>query len=475
MTFAYTIDEPDAPTAAFILRRLSRFFPGAVPQSSASAKLPAVELSSHCPLLDEQLLADMVATAVATGQTYVAVDAIPGSEPIRVGYLSGTKFPFFSRMQNLYCTNFNVGRPNRLKIFTELCNKFDDLAERSLLDILAFLESEEGVDFVVAYGEPVTLTRYDKCPSCEVAPPPQSLHSGTSHPITGFLTKNTTIYSHCLQCGLTYLNRQMPREELWRYYQGHSYANAESDEEIESLFNSLGEANVSHYANYIAVMKYITPLPHGAAIADLGAGKGEFAVMAKRASPTTETLAFEWRFDDVITRALERRQISTISGDIQKAISQHKSRFDIVSAWEVIEHLKLEDFRKFLEDTRNALKDGGYFIFSTPDFENPYTMALDMWAMAPGEHISVFSRRFLEPLLNKARLTIVEEMHESVTLKLPNAWFAFGERTNVHFSSKGSAAIINDFLEDDVARERVRQNARDKNLGSELILVCRAQ
>lgn len=473
MRFAYTLDDPIAATAPFVERRLSRFFPGSTPLERAVPGIPVVELSARCPLLDETLLADMVAAATSTGQTYVAVDAIPGSEPIRVGLRPASPArPFFSRMQNLYCTNFNIGRPNRRKIFNELSKKFDDLPERPILEILDFLQSEDGVDFVVAYGEPVALQRYDRCPCCgDGAPSPQKLYSGTSHPITGFLTKNASIYSHCLKCGLTFLNRQMPREELWRYYQGHSYANAPDEAAIEELLGNLSEANVSHYANYVAVKEHLVDK---SSIGDMGAGRGEFAVLAKRWAPSAEVTAFEWRFDDVVSRALSRRSIKPVDGDIQATVPAAGKKFDVLCAWEVIEHLKFEDFRSFLTMVRTSLAPGGLFIFSTPDFDNPYTKALDFWAMAPGEHISVFSRRFLEPILKEGGFEILDEKHESVTLKRPNDWFAFGENTDVHFSSKGASAIIDDFLEDATARERLRQNARDNNRGSELILICRA-
>lgn len=452
----------------FISRRIRTFFDAEVTTAQPMGEL-VVTLSPHHPLLDQVLLKRMIEAALRTGHSFKATDAIPGTAAIQVG--SGEPREYFSTMQNRYCTNFGIGRPNRKKIFDRLAVLFPDMADWPLNRFLGFIESEEGVDFVVAYGEPVQLEKYSSCPACDESVLP--LHSGTNHPITGFLTKNVSIYSHCISCGLTFLNRQMPKGELWRYYQEHSYANPQTEAEAQEFLDSISEATVSHFENYLAALPYVKELGEGARIGDLGAGRGEFAFVAKQANPAAEVLAYEWRFPAVLSAELNSRGVKTCIGDFAEMLPSAEP-FQMLTAWEVLEHLKVEDLRPLFATVRTSLHEGGLFIFSTPDFNNRYTRALDFWAAAPGEHITVLSRRFLEPMLEQAGLRIIEEKHESVTLKRPSDWFAFGAETDVHFSSKAASSLINDLLCDNELREKFRRTARMKNFGSELILVCRA-
>lgn len=459
------------PLRSFLGARVRHHFPEAELLVEAREEAPLVMLSLRRPLFDEQLTREMWDTARRTGQTYRSVDAIAGTDPLLVGALNGSPQPFFSDMQRRYCTNMDVSRPNRRLIFDRLLGKFPDLHEWPLKELLDFLESDPGLNFVVSYGEPVELETYETCPSCEW-PQPQPLFASTSHPITGFLTKNRSIYSYCPQCGLAFLNRQMPGDELWRYYGENSYANPADETEIEQIFGFLSEANTSHFANYVAVQGYVQAVPAEGRIGDLGAGRGEFAVLARQWAAQAHIEAIDWRFEQVVKAALTRRNIVAVAGDIQASVKERRGYFDLLCSWEVLEHLKIEDLDSFLEAVQAALRPGGMFIFSTPDFMNPYTHALDFWAMAPGEHISILSRRFLEPKLQRHGFEIVREMHESVTLKQADSWFSFGEATDVSFASKASSGIINDFLSDSVARESLRARARENGLGSELILVC---
>lgn len=461
--------EGSGPADTFIQQRIRKFFGAEVVAKRPEAGL-VVTLTPNNPILDEVLLSDMIKAAERTGQSFKPVDAIPGTEPLQVG--TGTPHEYFYNSQHRYCTNFSIGRPNRRQIFERLAQQFLDLSDWPLDRVITFIESDAGVDFVVAYGEPVSMERITACPSCEgdlVTP----LFSGTNHPITGFITKNVSIYSHCLECGLTFLSRQMPKNELWRYYQEHSYANPLTASEYKTFLDSLSEKNVSHYANYLAVADYVAGLSDNARVGDLGAGRGEFGVFLKGIKPNADVTLFDWRFAPFVLEELKSRNIKAISGDFQKYFPT-TPLFDLITAWEVLEHLKVNDLHSLIASIRRSLRKGAHFIFSTPDFNNTYTRALDFWAACPGEHLTVLSRRYLEPFLTKAGFEIVGELHEAVMLKKANDWFAFGAATNIHFSAKATSSMIDDVLQDDKARMQIRQRARENQLGSELILICKA-
>ena len=147
------------------------------------------------------------------------------------------------------------------------------------------------------------------------------------------------------------------------------------------------------------------------------------------------------------------------------------NKYDLITSWEVIEHIPVPMLENFILKISRSLKPGGLYCISTPDFCNPYTAALDFWSCFPGEHLSVLSRRFLEPLFNKYDLYVTKEYHECVTMDLPGTWYKYGSDSNISRGSRSQSFIINDFIKYENSNSGYRQYLRDNNLGTELILV----
>jgi hypothetical protein len=204
---------------------------------------------------------------------------------------------------------------------------------------------------------------------------------------------------------------------------------------------------------------------------DLGAGGGEFCSFVKQLRPDLTVMAVDHRINETLSESLHTLGIDCLRGDfVPEATPLPKAA--IITNWEVVEHIKLERLQEYFHRVANLLHDGGLYILSTPDFADYYTHALDFWAMAPGEHLSVLSRKVLEPLLRNAGLSIVEEKHECATMRVPDRWFAYGAANHASMSSRAESQIIEDLLRQDEMRESFRQWMRAKNLGSELILIC---
>jgi cyclopropane fatty-acyl-phospholipid synthase-like methyltransferase len=89
--------------------------------------------------------------------------------------------------------------------------------------------------------------------------------------------------------------------------------------------------------------------------------------------------------------------------------------FDVVCAWEVIEHVL--DPAAFVRAATGRLAPGGYFVISTPDYAARVPRLFGKrwigWDKVP-EHISFFSRQSLLALLERHDLT-VEGIHYAST------------------------------------------------------------
>ena len=92
--------------------------------------------------------------------------------------------------------------------------------------------------------------------------------------------------------------------------------------------------------------------------------------------------------------------------------------------------------------------------------------------MAAGEHLSVFNRKSIEIILNSTGYYIKDIQRESVTIKMPNAWYQYGLSTNSSIASQGSAAMIEQILKNKKLRDFYKNDSRKKKVGSEMIIIA---
>ena len=146
---------------------------------------------------------------------------------------------------------------------------------------------------------------------------------------------------------------------------------------------------------------------------------------------------------------------------------------NVITLWEVIEHLKIPDLKTLLSELNSSLKDDGLLVLSTPDFHDHHSRSLDFWAMAPGEHLSVFNLDSLSQILEGCGFEIVRVERESVTIKTYNRWYAYGAKTNQTIAGRGGAGIIESILKNNHLREVLKDEFRKKKNGSELIIFAK--
>lgn len=481
----------DAVLADFLRKRMAHFlsdfnleffqlqndFPNTVACDKEDPSQILILTSLINPLLDEMLLRKMVDAAIARPDKIMPRGEVPGtaaSVVCRARALQENAKTYFvnSNLQRRYNSQFNLGRLRRLKLFKSLMEKFPDLHAMKVEDILEFFGTKGGVELIIAYGEPVKLKYLDACPLCE-AKDFDPVHADVSQPLTGFLTRHSRYYLLCNECGLVFANPHMPDEELWRYYDRFSYdASDWTPEKLKHYYENLNHIDTSHYYNYVAAMPYVKQLPEHAKAVDLGGGDGEFTVLLRKNCPEFEITIWDYRILPLVENGLKEWNVLAKQSDFLVERMEEES-YDLMTNWEVIEHLPIKKLEMFFKKIYDALKPGGMYIFSTPDFDNPYCQALDFWAITPGEHLSVLSRKVLEPLLKRCGFEIIAEHHECVGMKIPDRWYKYGQQFNASMASRAESHIINDFLKDEAILQQHQNWMREKNLGSEIILCCR--
>jgi 2-polyprenyl-3-methyl-5-hydroxy-6-metoxy-1,4-benzoquinol methylase len=107
-----------------------------------------------------------------------------------------------------------------------------------------------------------------------------------------------------------------------------------------------------------------------------------------------------------------------VHGDVNVLIGRSERRFDIVTAFDIIEHTY--DPARFLREIRAILEPGGLLVVSTPDTGHPLRRLMGRsWPMLqPLQHTVLFSRKGIAELLQAVgfRVIAVESAFKTVTI-----------------------------------------------------------
>jgi 2-polyprenyl-3-methyl-5-hydroxy-6-metoxy-1,4-benzoquinol methylase len=376
--------------------------------------------------------------------------------------------------QGLEGVNCSIGRPLRRKIFLRICEEFDDLNHCSFVRFSEIVKSDKVRDICLSYGaRDVQLFDVLSCPNCG-SNFKSAIRVGEGNAITGFLDASHDVYHHCNNCSLVYLSRQVESNDLGIFYDTSSYDRSQSKEDIIDRWGSLSEASTSHLGNYLAGLDRIKPSD---SVLDLGCGDGDFLSLVRSARPQTDLTGVDFHISTPILDAMEQHRITGFSSNIFEYINylDNSKKFDVITMWEVVEHIKIDDFKSLLRLLKRQLKPDGRLIFSTPDFYDIHSQSLDFWAMAAGEHLYVYNLDLCTELLALCGYKVVEFERESVTTKLPDRWYKYGSKTNTSLSGRACSAIVETVLSDDVLRERLKRQNQKNKIGSELIVIAKIE
>ncbi|MCB0155727.1 MAG: class I SAM-dependent methyltransferase [Anaerolineae bacterium] len=206
----------------------------------------------------------------------------------------------------------------------------------------------------------------------------------------------------CLSCDHVYLNPRPTPETIGFYYPAsYSPYNQPHPEDMRTPW---GKYLANHPLNVRArlVKRYVS----GGRILDLGCAEGQFLNQLKRFGQWQRTgLEFN---QEAIATAQKRYDFEAIAGSIEVADRWPAASFDVVTMWDVIEHLHQPD--RDLERVNRLLKPGGYLILSTPirgSLEHRLFGKYWVGYELP-RHLHIFSRPTLARLLRQTGFDLVE-------------------------------------------------------------------
>lgn len=190
----------------------------------------------------------------------------------------------------------------------------------------------------------ITMTKPQRCPICD---------GETHNPV---LSKNGYNIVRCADCGLMYVSPIPTDAELTEHYQNAAYFTGESEQGYAD-YSQMEKALVPFFERRLNVLA--KQFPERGNLLDFGCAAGYFLQMAQSAGWNIAGVELSQTMAESVTNLLG----ISITTDI--ASCPVDSPFDVITLWEVIEHLPrpLETLHEFYV----RLRPGGAVMLSTPN------------------------------------------------------------------------------------------------------------
>lgn len=213
----------------------------------------------------------------------------------------------------------------------------------------------------------------------------------------------------CLTCDLVYVGNPPPSSERANRYNAPSYH--------ERFIDDSGRFE-RDWGSAKRRLKLIAKYKKEGRILDLGCSAGFFLRVAKDHGWHTQGIEIN---DRTAAIARERHDLNVQTGALQQN-SFAPGLFDIVTLWDVLEHL--EHPRQTMVIVNTILADGGMAVISTPNMDGlfprlSYKVAhlVNHWRhVEPPGHLFQFSQRTLARLLEATGFRILRTYHRRIPL-----------------------------------------------------------
>lgn len=215
----------------------------------------------------------------------------------------------------------------------------------------------------------------------------------------------------CRGCGLRLLDPMPSTESASSLYSDDYFRNesplARGYEDYEADGDNMR-------ATFRDRLRYLPQPARNARLLDVGAAAGFFVEQARLAGWDAEGLELNrWAAD----YARDRLGVPVRHGSLGDA-EYPDSAFDIVTLWEVIEHVPSP--REFLREIARILKPGGILALSTPDAGSAVARLFGRrwlgWKKIP-EHVFFFDRETLGRLLREEGFEVHSARYVSLTVR----------------------------------------------------------
>lgn len=396
----------------------------------------------------------------------VSDGAVPGTEisgMLRLEAFENKKFSFIDigtsddglvrwETQAKYNNQLNLYKYKRIKMFFALIKRFEDLPSLSIQDLFDRLSSDQAFEILSAFGENLKRISYSCCPHCRGGLTP--LTNTMSQPFCGYLPTSRPMYHECESCGLVVQSPSIDPSEVSAIYDKWDKQDFVKSENNPYTANSV-RCDFS---------RIIENLPKHTRSLDLGGGMGNFSKYLHQAYPNWDVTHSDFEikagaFDGVRSRTLDFT-LNTIGAE----------QYELITAWEVIEHIPYHQLKFVLKNIYDALVPGGFFVFSTPDFDSPACRSFDFYALCPPFHYLVFGERWLRRYFSDSKdFDIFDTRHCSDFLDDALNWYSYGAKTSPSLALRGTAKILRTIFEMDVDNS-IRNKLSAIGMGTEIVV-----
>jgi len=153
-----------------------------------------------------------------------------------------------------------------------------------------------------------------------------------------------------------------------------------------------------------------------------------------------------------------------------------KNEYDLVSAWEVIEHIPFPSFENLLNKIHAALKPSGVAVFSTPDFDSLLCQAWDFYNLCPPHHLLIFSETWVRKYFaDHPQFELVDILGETEIFLESDyePWFKYWASTSKTFESRALAKIFLEMLRDKKINKMLKGFFEKKHWGTSMIIIIK--
>ena len=159
----------------------------------------------------------------------------------------------------------------------------------------------------------------------------------------------------------TKLSKEQAKQEAEYVFPYHYIVTREKDRFSQTINLSWG----LEYISYISFVLEKLSCLQFESLLDIGCGDGRFLFEARKKVPHAELVGMDFSERAVGFARILSPEVNYIVGDITDKKPLDK-KFDLITAIEVLEHIRPEQARDFLESLHFYLKSGGVLIITVP-------------------------------------------------------------------------------------------------------------
>lgn len=436
-------------------------------------------IDSSNPFLDVDLVA-YLSTNFSSDKGVIITGAIPGTSPDFYGnsnyfmekISNDDWFQNFQHSRTCYWdtqrkfnAQFDLNKSHRIRIFSKLISKISSLHTLGLNEFITKLNEDDIFNFVIDYGvENIQTYEINACPYCD-STNLKPLYLSTSQTWLGFVPNTRPLYFECLDCSLVVFRKQCVKTDIHHFYD--EYERPERNAEL--LIEGYKKYKGSHFEEKRkALDKIESLLPIDASVIDLGGGLGEFACFEKFRNPKWNVKCADFDLEPV-KNLLEQNNVQTINVNFLE--NDFGKDYDLITMWQAIEHVPFDGILPFFEHVRNALREGGYFVLATPDFDSPFCKLFDYHLMYPPQHQTILSSTWLEKFVSEKNLfKVVDRESAYLPLELYDDWFSYYRKTSPNHQTNSLVDIFDMIHNNRGLFKSFEENISLHKLGSEVIL-----